>query len=242
MKTINELKKELEQARRRLEQHKNEKEKYTAELYAIIDEMHKGKTNNAEWERLKEEREAIKVNHLNEAQKNIDMLNTTIKILNNNIRVAVFEEVKPHIVDMLKKYEGKQAGEKTRKKFCDDVKALTNYRCYILHNSITIYYEDYRNIEIYSDKWDENNQFRIGFLDSNNKFIANDMLYIYNGSYIDDIPKFITEQQKTLDEAMQKMQEAEQLFQKLNSYNIDGIEPIYIHNLRSTNSRIYGDN
>jgi hypothetical protein len=242
MKTINELKKELDKAKNQLARHKHEEKKYTEELYAIIDEMHKGKTNNAEWERLKAKRESITVKQLNGINKNINILKAMIKIINNNIRVTVFEDVKPHLIDMLKKYEGKQAGEKTRKRFCDDVKALTNYRCYILHNSITIYYEEYRNIEIYSDKWDENNQFRVGFFDSNNKFVANDNMYIYDGSYIDDIPKFITEQQKTLDEAMQKMQEAEELFQKLNSYHIDGIEPIYIHNLRSTNNRIYGDN
>jgi len=239
MKTINELKRELEQARRKLEQHKNEVEKYTEELYTIIDEMHKGNTNKEEWERLKAEREEVKINHLNEAQKNINILNATIKILNNNIRVAAFEEVKPHLIEMLKKYEGKQAGEKTRQKFCDDVKALTNYRCYILHNSITIYYEEYRNIEIYSNKWDDEKIFRIGFFDSNNKFVANDNMYIYDGSYIDDIPKFIKEQQKRINIAYEKVQEAKKLLESVNAYGIQHIEPIYIKDLEYYN-KIYG--
>ena len=52
-----------------------------------------------------------------EAQEKTNDLQLAVKLLKNNARVSLFHEVLPVLVEMLKKYNGKPYGEKTREKF-----------------------------------------------------------------------------------------------------------------------------
>ena len=58
-------------------------------------------------------------------------LQITIKILKNNAKIALFNEVIPVALEVLAKYSGKPYGEKTKQKISDEVKAATNCRFYI---------------------------------------------------------------------------------------------------------------
>ena len=61
----------------------------------------------------------------------IKNLKITRYILKNNAKIALFNEVIPIALKILKKYNGKPYGEKTRQKICDEVKEKTNCRFYI---------------------------------------------------------------------------------------------------------------
>ena len=58
-------------------------------------------------------------------------LKITLKILKSNARIALFNDVLPVALEILKKYAGKPYGEKTKQKISDEVKEKTNCRFYI---------------------------------------------------------------------------------------------------------------
>ena len=58
-------------------------------------------------------------------------LKITRKILKSNASIALFNEVLPVALEILKKYAGKPYGDKTREKISDEVKAAPNCRFYI---------------------------------------------------------------------------------------------------------------
>ena len=63
-----------------------------------------------------------------EEKKNLQI---TIKILKNNAKIALFNEVLPVALEILKKYSGKPYGEKTKQKISEAIKEKTNCRFYI---------------------------------------------------------------------------------------------------------------
>ena len=82
---------------------------------------------------LRERHEARKAaeNDLIKASEEKKNLQITLKILKSNARIALFNEVMPAALGVLKKYGGKPYGDKTREKISDEVKAATNCRFYI---------------------------------------------------------------------------------------------------------------
>ena len=82
---------------------------------------------------LRERHEARKAaeNDLIKASEKKKNLQITLKILKNNAKIALFSEVLPVALEVLKKYAGKPYGEKTKQKISDEVKAVTNCRFYI---------------------------------------------------------------------------------------------------------------
>ena len=58
-------------------------------------------------------------------------LQITLKILQNNAKIALFNEVMPVALEILSKYNGKPYGTKTKQKISDEVKEKTNCRFYI---------------------------------------------------------------------------------------------------------------
>ena len=53
--------------------------------------------------------------------------NVTLKILDNNMKAAAVAEVLPVIAEVLKKYNGKPYGDKTREKIRNELKTATGY-------------------------------------------------------------------------------------------------------------------
>ena len=82
---------------------------------------------------LRERYEARKAaeNDMMKASEEKKNLQITIKILNNNAKIALFNEVIPVALEVLKKYAGKPYGEKTKEKISDEIKEKTNCRFYI---------------------------------------------------------------------------------------------------------------
>ena len=70
-------------------------------------------------------------NDENDAAALIKDLNTKIIILKNNYRIILFDDAAPHVVAVLKKYNGKSYGPKTREKIRDEIKAAAGVNFYI---------------------------------------------------------------------------------------------------------------
>lgn len=82
---------------------------------------------------LEERHESRKAaeNDMLQASTKKQNLQITIKILKNNAKIALFNEVLPVALEILTKYENKPYGEKTRQKINDEVKEKTKCLFYI---------------------------------------------------------------------------------------------------------------
>lgn len=58
-------------------------------------------------------------------------LQITIKILNSNAKIALFNEVMPQVLEVLAKYKNKSYGTKTEQKIKDEIKDKTGCGFYI---------------------------------------------------------------------------------------------------------------
>jgi hypothetical protein len=219
MKTYNEILKDIEKAKKALKAQE-------AKQNALIDEIYNGNDLKSKMEKRKENDATI----IKAEQKILD-LKITIKLLKNNARVALFNELKPVIAESFNKYTGKPYGEKTRDKISDEIKTRTGCRCYI--------YAEYLNsqrIEIYTGNNDYNitigypGNSDLKFLDDNKiQEIKPDQLQIYyiKRNYFDDIPATIKEMKKAYKKAVEQQKILELYCNEFNFFAVDGIEPIY---------------
>ena len=61
----------------------------------------------------------------------MDRIELIHRIEHDNDRQVMFTTVMPHVIDILKKYSGKQYGEKTKEKMRNELKALCNCSFYL---------------------------------------------------------------------------------------------------------------
>lgn len=164
---------------------------------------------------------------MSEKRKDLEI---TIKLLKNNARVALFNDVVPVIVETLEAYAGKPYGEKTRQKISDIIKEKTGCRCYIYQQ----YYYSAPEINVFPPE--HNNDITIGTKKEYKILIDNKIqapvadqlkLYYINNTYFDDIPAAIKEMRKAYKKAYEKQKELETLCDEFNKYAVDGIEHIY---------------
>lgn len=64
----------------------------------------------------------------------IPALKLRAAILRDNARRAFFEEITPQAIEIFRKYERKQYGEKTKRRISDEIQEKTGYFCYITDN------------------------------------------------------------------------------------------------------------
>lgn len=158
-----------------------------------------------------------------------------IKIAENNAKIALFNEVMPVALEILKKYSGKPYGEKTRAKIAEEVKAATNCRLYIGSHygshSFGIYpadaYVNGYNIECGTEYTNGNKK---PLLDDNKiQVIAFEevALYYISRDYVDDIPQRIAELKQIYKEAVEKQKELETICSCFNTLAVGDIPHIY---------------
>ena len=170
---------------------------------------------------------------------------TVLKVIDNNIRIVIYNDLMPVAYELLKKYENKQAGEKTRKAFQDEVKRLTGFTISIKNYYINVYSNKPYNyvpiIEI-GTRYGGGCQ-REAFINNYNQFciVPPDRTFIYNSDYIDNPVKFVKDQQKTLKAAGQKAAELNALIEKINC-GIDGIKRYNLQDFSyNPQAMIYGE-
>lgn len=167
-------------------------------------------------------------------------LQITIKILNSNAKIALFNDVMPQVLEVLAKYKNKPYGPKTEQKIRDEIKEKTNCIFYISsfyiserHSSqeynispLEFTNNDY-NIEC-GTKYIEGKQKNL--LDDNKIQVQelNDLtLYYTSKEYIDNIPKRIKELKRLYKKAYEKQQELEKICSEYNSLVVGNIKNIY---------------
>lgn len=186
---------------------------------------------------LKERHEKRKTveNDLVRLEKKKKDLQITIKILNSNAKIALFNETLPIVLEVLAKYKNKPYGPKTEEKIKDEIKEKTNCSFYIStryssqsYNIIPLEFSSNNyNIEC-GTKCIDGKQKKL--LDENKIQVIefNDLtLYYTSKEYIDNIPKRIKELKKLYKKAYEKQQELEKICSEYNNLAVGNIKNIY---------------
>lgn len=179
-----------------------------------------------------EKRKAVEndIARIEEKKKDLQI---TVKILNSNAKIALYNEVMPEVLEVLAKYKNKPYGPKTEEKIKDEIKEKTNCSFYI---STRYSSQEYHIIPL------DNNNYNIEcgskcidgkqkkLLDENKIQVLefNDLaLYYASKEYIDNIPKRIKELKRLYKKAYEKQQELATLCSEYNNLAVGNIKNIY---------------
>lgn len=186
---------------------------------------------------IKERREKMKTveNDIVKLEEKKEDLQITIKILNSNAKIALFNEITPIVLEVLAKYKNKPYGPKTEQKIRDEIKEKTNCGFYISDRYSSQEYHVFPlefscntyNI-VCGTKYIDGKQKKL--LDDNKIQVPelNDLtLYYTSKEYIDNIPKRIKELKKLYKKAYEKQQELEKICSDYNSIAVGDIKNIY---------------
>lgn len=181
-----------------------------------------------------EKRKAVENDIVKLEEKKTD-LQITIKLLNSNAKIALFNEVMPQALEVLAKYKNKPYGPKTEQKIKDEIKEKTKCGFYIsvryssqeYHIIPLEFSHNYYNIEC-GPKYIDGKQKKL--LDENKIQVPelNDLtLYHTSKEYIENIPKRIKELKRLYKKAYEKQQELEKICSDYNSIAVGDIKHIY---------------
>lgn len=187
-----------------------------------------------DWRERHTARKAVE-NELVENQQSRKDLELARKILKNNAKIALFNEVLPVALDILKKYSGKPYGEKTREKISNEVKAATNCRFYIGSRYGSQSFEVYPVDAFGNDyniscgtEYSEGSKKPL-LVDNKIQLVTFEELEIYYISrvYVEDIPHRVEELKQLYREAVAKQKELETLCSCFNTLAVGDIPHIY---------------
>lgn len=162
-------------------------------------------------------------------------LQITIKILNSNAKIALFNEAMPIALEVLTKYKNKPYGPKTEKKIKDEIKEKTNCSFYI---STRYSSQSYHIIPLEFSNNNYNIECGTKCIDGKQKKLLdenkiqvlnfNDLtLYYTSKEYIDNIPKRIKELKRLYKKAYEKQQELAAICSEYNNLAVGNIKNIY---------------
>ena len=184
---------------------------------------------------LKERCEAKKAteNDMIKTSEKKQDLQITLKILQNNAKIALFNEVMPVALEVLSKYNGKPYGTKTRQKISDEVKEKTNCRFYISSrygsDSFNIYPNDVSseyNIDC-GTAYTNGSQKQI-LIDNKIQLVKFEEIqpYYISREYVTDIPQRVETLKSLYKEAVAKQEELKAICDSFNKLAV-GIDHIY---------------
>lgn len=162
-------------------------------------------------------------------------LQITIKILNSNAKIALFNEAMPIVLEVLTKYKNKPYGPKTEEKIKDEIKEKTNCSFYI---STRYSSQSYHIIPLEFSNNNYNIECGTKYIDGKQKKLLdenkiqvlnfNDLtLYYTSKEYIDNIPKRIKELKRLYKKAYEKQQELAAICSEYNNLAVGNIKNIY---------------
>lgn len=223
MKTFNEIQKDIEKAYQSIKE-KNEKIDKLVDTYSSITDIK---------EKIAQKRLAEK--DMIKLSEEIKDLTITIKILNSNAKIALFNEVMPQALEVLAKYKNKPYGPKTEQKIKDEIKEKTNCSFYISTRYSSQEYHiiplevsgNTHNIEC-GPKFENGEQKKLLI---NNKIQVVEFeelsLYYTSEEYIENIPQRIKELKKLYKAAVEKQKELDAVCGEFNSLAVGNIKHIY---------------
>lgn len=212
--------------------------KQTSEAIKTADarenELVKSYTGVCDLRERHEARKAVENEMVENGERKKD-LELTRKILKNNAKIALFNEVLPVALEILKKYSGRPYGEKTREKIAEEIKAATNCCFYIGSRYDSHSFEVYPmngfgndyNISCGTDYTDGckkpllvNNKIQLVTFDE----LA---LYYISREYIEDVPQRVEELKAVYKKAVAAQKELKYICDRYNSLAVGDIQRIY---------------
>lgn len=223
MKKFNEIIKDVNKTYQKIKE-VEEKTKQLQNTYLnIMDikERHeKRKTVENELLRLEEKKEDLQI---------------TIKILNSNAKIALYNETMPIVLEVLAKYKNKPYGPKTEEKIKDEIKEKTNCSFYISEKYRS---QEYHIIPLEFSCNTYNIECGPQYIDGKQKKLLDEnkiqalefsdiTLYYTSKEYIDNIPKRIKDLKRLYKKAYEKQQELADLCSEYNNLAVGNIKNIY---------------
>lgn len=162
-------------------------------------------------------------------------LQITIKILNSNAKIALYNEVMPQVLKVLAKYKNKSYGPKTEQKIRDEIKEKTKCGFYISSRYSSQEYHIFP-LEFHGNTYDI--ECGTKFIDGKQKNLLDDnkiqvpelkdlTIYYSSKEYIDNIPKRIKDLKRLYKKAYEKQQELDAICSEYNSLAVGSIKNIY---------------
>ena len=212
----------------------NKTYKKIKELDEKTEELQNTYLNIMDIKERREKRKTVENEMIRLEEKKKD-LQITIKILNSNAKIALYNEALPVVLEVLAKYKNKPYGPKTEKKIRDETKEKINCSFYISdrYNS-----QEYHIIPLEYSCNTYNIECGPQYIDGKQKKLLDDnkiqalelndlTLYYSSKEYIDNIPKRIKELKRLYKKAYEKQQELDTLCSKYNSLAVGNIKNIY---------------
>ena len=223
MKKFNAIIKEVNKTRQKIKE-VEEKSKEIRNTYSNIMDIKK------RHEKMKTVKNDIV--KLEEKKKDLEI---TIKILNSNAKIALFNEVMPQVLEVIKKYKNKPYGPRTEEKIKDEIKEKTKCGFYISKRYSSQEYHIFP-LEFNGNTYDI--ECGTKFIDGKQKNLLDDnkiqvpelndlTLYYTSKEYIDNIPKRIKDLKRLYKKAYEKQQELEKICSEYNSLAVGNIKNIY---------------
>ncbi|WP_317414164.1 hypothetical protein [Holdemanella porci] len=223
MKKFNEIIKEVNKTYQKIkavEEKTNELQSTYLNIVNLKERHEKRKTVENELIRLEEKKKDLQI---------------TIKILNSNAKLSLYNEALPVVLEVLAKYKNKPYGPKTEEKIRDEIKEKINCSFYISdrYNS-----QEYHIIPLEFSGNTYNIECGPQYIDGKQKKLLDDnkiqvlelsdiTLYYASKEYIDNIPKRIKELKRLYKKAYEKQQELSEICSEYNSLVVGNIKNIY---------------
>lgn len=181
-----------------------------------------------------EKRKAIESDLVRLEEKKKDLI-ITIKILNSNAKIALYNETMPVVLEVLAKYNNKSYGPKTEEKIKDEIKEKTNCSFYIstryesqMYHIIPLEFSgNAYNIEC-GPKYIDGKQKKL--LEENKIQVlefSDIELYYISKEYIENIQKRIKKLKRLYKKAYEKQQELAIICSEYNNLAVGNIKNIY---------------
>lgn len=225
MKTFKEITEQIKATFDLIDQSRDNGKRLEAEWMKEIDLMKHHATRKgleAEWSK---------------AEETTRDLYLTVRLLQNNARIALFHEVMPILLEVLVKYKGKPYGEKTRAKIAQEVEARTGARAYIItkynQDAISIYppqgFENTYSITVAPRYNAETKEHPRILIDNKIQVLPLECFSVWyiKSEYIEDIPAVIAEMKAYHKKAVEMQKELSVICSAFNQYAVEGIEGIY---------------
>lgn len=185
--------------------------------YDFTNELRTLYTNASERDEIREKIKAMQAER-DEIRNANNFKMHELKILENNRRIALYNDVLPVIVETLNKYNGKKYGEKTADKIRQELKTIINCSVWLHERTITINLLDKNGfncgvqIEIHSINYDTK------IINSENVIcgLSAEQLTHYYGDTITNTKKHVTAILKAYENAKK---ERENYYKAVSSYN-----------------------
>lgn len=156
-----------------------------------------------------------------------------LRYMENNAKIALFQDKMPIILEVLKKYNGKPYGEKTKQKIYEEVKEKTNCSFYIgnSYGNYSYHINPINNsygIECGTEYY--NGSKKPLLVDNKIQIVTMEELNIcyINRNYYENLDEVVEEVKRLHSEALKKQKELEEICNAYNKLTVDGVKDLYV--------------